>query len=182
MGTITKMNDRTTWTWHREVADVIEAPVEQVFAFLDDPARLTAHMENSSWMMGGGKMNLAFDDGLGRRVGSAMKLAGRAFGLPLSLDEVVTERSPPYRKVWQTVGAPRLWVIAHYRLGFEIDERARGSMMRVFIDYELPTRGFSRWLGRLFGAGYAKWCTSRMLGDARTHFAHGEAPDPQTTR
>ena len=42
---------------------------------------------------------------------------GRILGLKLSLDEVVTERDPPARKVWETVGVPRLLVIGPYRMG-----------------------------------------------------------------
>jgi len=98
-------------------------------------------------------------------------LSGRAFGLDLFLEEAVIERSRPHRKVWQTTGTPRLWVIAHYRLGFEIRAQPDGTWVRVFVDYALPESGFSHWLGLLFGSGYAKWCTRRMLADARARFA-----------
>jgi len=36
----------------------------------------------------------------------------------------------------------------------------------VFIDYQLPPRGFAHGLGRLFGQSYAAWCTKRMTTDA----------------
>jgi len=173
------MTESATFSRHYEVSGLIVAPAERIFDFLDDPARLNSHMSKSSWSMGGGKMNLELDGGHGQRVGSKMKLAGRAFGIPLSLVEIVTERRRPYDKVWQTTGEPRIWVIAHYRLGFEVGARPFGSLVRVFIDYELPARGIAHWLGWLFGSSYAKWCTRRMFGDARAHFVRG-APGSYT--
>ena len=161
----------TTLPRHCEVAGSVAGSAEEVFDFLDDPARLTAHMSRSSWTMGGGRMVLELDAGAGRRVGSVMTLSGHAFGLALDLQEIVIERDAPRRKVWHTTGAPRLWVIAQYRLGFEIDPQTDGSRVCVFIDYALPMTGMGRWLGLLFGSGYAKWCTRRMLDDAREHFA-----------
>ena len=43
----------------------------------------------------------------GRKVGSRIRVAGGAFGLELSVDEVATERNPPFRKVWETTGTPK---------------------------------------------------------------------------
>ena len=161
----------TTLPRHCEVVGLVAGSAEQVFDFLDDPARLTAHMSRSSWTMGGGRMTLELDAGAGRRVGSVMTLSGRAFGLALYLQEIVIERDAPLRKIWETTGAPRLWVIAQYRLGFEIDAQTDGSRVCVFIDYALPTTGIGRWLGPILGSSYAKWCTRKMLGDARANFA-----------
>jgi hypothetical protein len=59
-------------------------------------------------MMGGGKMEVAFDAGLGRAVGSHIRMSGYAFGMPLSLDEVITDYRPPLAKVWETAGEQAL--------------------------------------------------------------------------
>ena len=40
--------------------------------------------------------------------------------------------------------------------GFEITPAGNGSWLRVFIDYTLPERAPTRWLGRLFGRYYAR--------------------------
>jgi hypothetical protein len=55
----------------------------------------------------------------------------------------------------------------------------------VFIDYAFPEQGLARWLGRLFGRYYARWCTRRMVADAVRHFASvgpAGAPDLPAAR
>jgi hypothetical protein len=156
---------------HHEGTAFVDAPADRVFAHVDDHARLSSHMSQSSWMMGGGRMEVELDEGQGRRVGSRIRVAGRVFGVRLSLEEVVIERTPPRRKVWETTVPPRLLVMGHYRMGFEITPEGRGSRLRVFIDYALPDAPTTRWLGYLFAASYARWCTQRMAGDAAKAFA-----------
>ena len=115
-------------------------------------------------------MQVALDADRGRKVGSRILLAGRVFGIRLSVEEVVTERDPPRRKVWETTGSPRLLVIGHYRMGFDLSPRGSESSLRVFIEYALPAKAPARWLGRLLGGYYAGWCTQRMVDDAVRHF------------
>lgn len=158
---------------HDEASAFVEAPAEHVFTLVDDHTRLSSHMSRSSWKMGGGRMDLVMDRDRGRRVGSRIQLSGRVFGFELSVDEVVTEREPPHRKVWETVGIPRLLVIGPYRMGFEVTPTDHGSLLRVFIDYARPEGTVSRWLGRLFGGWYARWCTRRMVIDTVRYFAQG---------
>ena len=99
------------WTRHYDQTVFVPASPPQVFAFADDHSRLSAHLNESSWMMGGGRMSVEADEGYGQAVGSHIRLGGRVLGLRLSLDEVVTRRAPPSHKVWETVGTPRLVVI-----------------------------------------------------------------------
>lgn len=106
--------------YHEEASAVVTARAEQVFAFVDDHAQFSSHMSQSSWMMAGSHMEIALDPDHGQTVGSRIRLSGRLFGIPLSVAEVVTERTPPHRKVWATTASPRLLVIGHYRMGFEI--------------------------------------------------------------
>ena len=115
-------------------------------------------------------METQIDAGRGQKVGSRIRLSGRVFGVELSVEEIVVERDPPRRKVWETTGAPKLLVIGHYRMGFELSAQGNASMLRVFIDYALPESAPARWLGRLFGRFYARWCTQQMVGDAVKHF------------
>jgi hypothetical protein len=153
---------------YQQTAGLSAAPSD-VFDHLDNHAMLSEHMTKRSWMMGGGKMSVWTDGGGGKRAGSHIRMQGRVLGVALSLDEVVTTHEPPRRKVWETVGNPRLLVIGHYRLGFQIQPQPQGSVLTVFIDYHLP--GEHAWLGRLFGGLYARWCVRQMLRSAVRHFA-----------
>lgn len=151
---------------HDESEAEVPASADSVFALVDDHARLSAHMSQPSWRMGGARMDTIVDDGQGQRVGSHIRMTARVLGLRLSLDEVITEREPPTRKAWETVGTPRLLVIGSYRMGFEITPRGNRCLLRVFIDYAWPDRWPNRWLGRMFAGYYARWCTKTMVNDA----------------
>lgn len=155
---------------HFESDVELNAPAEDVFAYLDDHSRLSAHMSRSSWMMAGSRMAIELDPSEGRAVGAIIRLRGRVLGIPLSVEEIVTERKPPLRKVWETTGTPNLLVIGQYKLGYEITSKGKASLLSVFIDYALPDGPFSGLLGGLFGNFYARWCTRRIAGDAARHF------------
>ena len=156
---------------HRyECSAVVPVSMDRLFARIDDHARLSSHMSESSWMMGGGRMEVELDADRGKKIGSRIRLGGRVFGIELSVEEVVTEHDPPRRKVWETTGSPRLLVIGHYRMGFELSPRGGNSALRVFIEYALPAQAPARWLGRLFGSYYARWCTQRMVDDTVQYF------------
>lgn len=155
---------------HYEESLVIPAKVEEIFAFMDDPNHLSSHMNKSSWIMGGGKMETWVDEGKGQKVGSHIKMSGKVFGINLFLDEVVTHHEPPFHKEWQTVGKINLLVIDHYTLGFEIESTGKGSQLRVYIKYDLPKSAKTYLLGLLFGKMYAKWCVKQMLQSSRHHF------------
>lgn len=157
---------------HAEATTFVRATPEQLFAFLDDPERLSAHMNRRSWMTAGARMEVRLDAGRGLVVGSHITLAGRVVGVRLSLDEVVVARNPPRDKTWQTVGEPRLLVIGRYRMGFEVRQE-RGAEVRVWIDYD-PPNGLGRLLGFFFGPVYASWCVHRMIRDARRAFGASE--------
>ena len=167
---------------HAEALAQASASPEQVFAFVDDHARFSSHMSQSSWRMGGGRMIVSLDDHRGQSVGSHIVMSGRVLGLALCIDEVVTERQPPRRKVWETVGTPALLIIGPYRMGFEVSPGDGASSLRVFIDYALPRTWPERWLGRLFSNYYARWCVQRMADDAARHFSSPAASHQLSSR
>lgn len=155
---------------HYEETVFINVISEKIFAFADNHHNFSSHMNKSSWMMGGGKMEIQIDEGEGQKIGSHIKMSGKVFGVSLFLDEVIIERTPPSQKVWETVGKPKLLVIGPYRLGFEISPTDKGSSLRVFIDYDLPQSLSSKWLGFLFGGIYAKWCVRQMTQGVQERF------------
>ena len=67
---------------------------------------------------------------------------GPVFGLPLSLEEAVTERVPPRRKVWETIGRPKL-LLRNYRMGLKsnLNNRARDCVRPALLPEDLPFLG-----------------------------------------
>lgn len=160
----------TRFPLHHETRVKLRAPPDVAFSYLDDFNNLSSHMAKRSTMLMGARMSIKTDALDGRSVGSRVRMAGRMLGMALSLEEVITDRQPPFRKAWETVDVDLL-VIGQYRLGFELSASGDQSDLRVFIDYDLPRKGAGRWLGKALGAAYARWCTARMANDAASHFA-----------
>lgn len=155
------------YAFSRTAEALVTARPAAVFGVLDDPLRLGRHMARPSAMMLGGSMGYALDARGGRAVGSEIRAEGSVLGLRMSVVERVTERDPPRRKVWETVGEPRLIVFGRYRLGFEVLPEGTGSRVRAFVDYDLPRTPLGRALGPLGAPVYARWCLGRMLAEAR---------------
>jgi len=166
------MSSEDQRTYRHRIAEAVQvrAAPSALFDHLDDHESLASHMMQSSSMMVGGAMTFTFDAGRGRTLGSRNGMTGKFLGLALEVSEVVTEREPPYRKAWETIGRPRLLVIGAYRMGFEIEAAGTGSRLTVFIDYDLPPWP-SRLLGLIAGRFYARWCVQSMANDAVRAFA-----------
>jgi len=160
---------------HYEASVAINAPAEDLFAYVDDHARFSSHMSRSSWLMGGGRMEVSTDEGRGQKAGSHIRMSGKVFGVRLFLDEVVTRHDPPRVKTWETVGDLRLLVIGHYRMNIQVEPRDRNSVLHVSIDYDIPPK--NAWLGRLLGKAYAKWCVRQMIKGPQDHFAKRRRAD-----
>ena len=159
------------YSLHEERRVLVDATADRVFAALDNPTRMTSHMSETSWRMGGGKMETVVDTAHGQQVGSHIILRGRAFGIRLFVEEVVTVREPPTRKIWETIGTLRLLTIGSYRMSFEVTPGPAGAELRVGIDYQLPASGIGRVLGCFFGRAYARWCVRQMTASAINLFA-----------
>lgn len=167
------------FSFHHETRTTLRTTVHAAFEHLDDFKKLSGHMEQPSAMMLGSQMQIVTYEGGGRAVGSRVRMSGKVMGIPLSLEEVVTQRDQPHRKAWETVDA-RLLVIGQYRLGFELEPRAGACELRVFIDYDWPTGAIARCAAALFAKSYARWCTERMADDAEKHFAVLDSAARQT--
>ena len=98
-----------SFPFHYESAALANAPVDRVFAYLDDPKALAAHMGESSMMMAGSRMSIDVDADGGRVVGSKIRMQGRMMGIPLSLEEVITERQVPSRKACRPLERRTSW-------------------------------------------------------------------------
>jgi hypothetical protein len=156
-------------TRHYAESRHIAASPSEVFDCIDDHNRFSSHMNKSSLMMGGGQMHTYVDQQQGKAVGSHIKMDGTAFGIFISLDEVVTTHEPPHKKTWETVGVPKLIIIGRYQMTVEIQPEKDGSYLTITIDYDLPT-AFPI-LGKLLSNWYAKWCVRQMLDGTQVYFA-----------
>lgn len=123
------------------IADVATS-ADVLFDYLDDQASLGSHMQKPSMMMLGGRMSYEFDEARGRTVGSVIRMRGNILGLVLSVEEVITERQPPRRKVWETRGPLNFLVIGAYRMGFEIS--APGPGLAAARIHRLRLSGYDR--------------------------------------
>ncbi len=164
-----------SYPFSAEARGLVEAPAEVVFAFLDDQENLSSHMSKPSGMMLGTTMNITMEPDHTKRVGSRFGFRGSLLGVPLKVDEVVTSRTPPSSKTWETTEEPKLWVIGRYGMGFEVVPQGSRSELRVYIGYDRPAGILGGVLGRLFGPAYARWCTRIMVNDAAKHFGHAAA-------
>jgi hypothetical protein len=159
------------YTYKDEAVAEVRAAPQQLFDHLDDQSRLGAHMAKPSMMMMGGRMTYEFDAAKGQAVGSVIRMGGSFLGLTLTVEEVITERTPPIRKTWETIGRPNIIVIDAYRMGFEIvDAGSDRSRVRVFIEYNRPKSFAGMILAPVFAPIYARWCVKRMADDAAARF------------
>jgi hypothetical protein len=165
----------TSYPFSAEARGIVEAPAEDVFAFLDDQENLSSHMSKPSGMMLGTAMKIVMEPDHTRRVGSRFGFTGSVLGIPLRVDEVVTSRTPPSGKTWETTAEPTLWVIGQYGMGFELVPQGPRTGLRVYIRYARPKGLLGRLLGWLLGPAYARWCTSVMVKDAARHFGAAAA-------
>jgi hypothetical protein len=158
-----------------EAVRFIRATAAELFDYLDDHSRLSAHMARRSWRMGWGSMSIELDEARGRAVGSRITLSGTMLGIPLSVESRVVVHDSPLRKTWATVGEPRLLVVGPYEMGFAIAPEAGGCRLNVFIRYCAPAARAARLLASVFGPAYARWCTRMMANDAQRHFERPSA-------
>ena len=159
------------YDYFAEAVAEINASIQTVFDFLDDQSNLSSHMSERSWMMMGSTMDIYMDELHTRSMGSRFGFTGRILGVPLRVDEIVTNREPPTRKTWETTAEPTLWVIGRYEMGLQLTDRDGLARLRVFIRYNLPAGLLQRLLGLAFSRAYGQWCTAKMVNDARRHFA-----------
>ena len=159
---------------HVEATCEVRAQASSVFEYIDQPQRLSAHMERRSWQLGGASMAIETDAEGGRAVGSHIRLAGRMLGIPLYVEGQVVQREPPNLKAWETVSEPHLLVIGRYRMRVNIEARGDLAHVTIAIDYARPANTSTGWLGMLFGPLYARWCVRQMAQDLIRQFGTGK--------
>lgn len=159
------------YPFHFSTKTVLKTTPATAFQHLDDPKKLSTHMEKSSWMMAGSKMDMELDSKQGRDIGSIIQLKGQMMGIPLWVQEAVVQRVPNQLKEWETFGEQKMLIIDQYRMGFKLAEKSGQTELEVYIDYSLPEGPWARKLSLPLAQIYARWCTEKMAKDAAAHFS-----------
>lgn len=161
------MDKKETYEKRYEESMFIPAPAEDVFDYVDDHSNFYSHVIKFSHMVGG-RMDLKFDDGGGKTLGSHIRLSGKVLGKSLSLEEVITKREPPHIKTWETVGTPKFLIVGQYQMDVHIEPQGSGSLLRISLDYDTPPK--SGWLRRILSRVYGKLCAKEMVKVTRDYF------------
>jgi hypothetical protein len=72
------------------------------------------------------------------------------------------------KKVWRTIGEPRLLIIASDEMRVAVEPQPpASSRLTISIVYELPRSGFWRIVGLVLARSYSRWCLRRMCRDTK---------------
>lgn len=148
---------------------MINAPADQVFAYVDDMRNLSRHMSESPTMpMMGSKLNLEIVTPEPTGVGATYRYTGKMFGLVLDFSEAVTTYIAGREKIWHTIGNPQLLILRDYQMRVLVEPVTPAtSKLTISIDYELPKAGGWRIAGWLLGDAYSRWCLSGMVDGSK---------------
>lgn len=145
----------------------IRAPVEKVFAFMDDLAKTGMHMSERSMMMMGSKLKLEHTSGPEKGEGAVFRWSGKVAGLPVDFTEAVFRWKENEEKIWETVGSPQMIILGWYRMRLSTKPGGEGTSVSLEIEYAPPKGFFYRLLYLGLAGWYANWCLSKMLGDTK---------------
>jgi Polyketide cyclase / dehydrase and lipid transport len=100
----------------------IRAPAEIVFSHIDDIRNLGWHMtKQSSVALMGSRLRLKMLSEQATGLGATYRYSGMMLGLSIDFSESVTKYVPPRKKVWRTIGDPRLVIIASYEMRVAVE-------------------------------------------------------------
>jgi hypothetical protein len=98
-------------------------------------------------------------------------------GLTIDFSETVTAYEPGRKKVWHTIGKPRLLIIDAYEMQVLVDSvHSSAARLTIGIDYTLPTRPIWRLAGWLLAGAYSRWCLDSMVAGAKRDLEAEAAP------
>ena len=147
---------------------LIRSTPEKVFAQMDDFSKTGMHMNESSMMMMGSKLNLEQLSINPTGVNAKYRWYGRMMGMTMDFCEIVTKWQPPVLKEWETVGEAQIIIMSWYRMWFEIAPAENGSKAKLSISYLPPKQWYYKILSFLFAGWYCNWCLNNMLNDSKS--------------
>lgn len=149
---------------------IINAPLEIVFARMDDLSKTGMHMSNSSMMMMGSKLMLEQLPGPSQGLGASFHWSGSVMGMPIDITETVTKWVVNKEKIWETIGTPKIIILGWYRMILKTEAVKEGTEASLQIDYTKPRGAFRIILYYLLSHWYCNWCLNNMLNDTKIHF------------
>lgn len=150
-------------TKHLSNQIIVQASPAEVFSRLDDMTEIGKHMTESSMPLMGSKLKFAILSPNETDIGATYRYYGKIMGLTLDITEVVRRYKLNEEKFWETIGEPKIIIMSHYVLGFQLKPTTGGTQATFSIDYEIPQRGLGKVLGILLSNWYAHWCLRMML-------------------
>jgi hypothetical protein len=158
----------SSWPFHLSQFVEIQASPQVVFDFMDDVHKAGWHMEQSSMPMMGSKMQIETLSKNQTGVGATYRWTGKVLGLPIDFSETVVKWENGRKRIWRTIGVPKIIIIGQYEMSFLVEPTKTGSRLSVSIDYELPKPIFWKFAGWLLAGWYSKWCLGNMCQDAKS--------------
>lgn len=159
-----------SWRHTAQETVVVPAPPARVFAWIDRPENTGLHMSRPSLAMLGGSLRVEQLSPHPTGVGATYRSWGRVLGVRIDFTTTVTAWLPDKEKIWRTIEAPRLVVLGDFQMRFTLTRRDGDTNLLLAIDYNVPSQGLARVLGRALAAPYVRWCLRRMARDTRLAF------------
>ena len=148
---------------------IINSSPEKVFAQMDDFSKTGMHMNESSIMMMGSKLNLEQLSINPTGVGAKYRWYGRMLGMRIDFSEAVTKWQSPILKEWEIIGNAKIIIMSWYRMWFEIISSENGTIAKISISYLPPKEWYFKILSFLFAKWYCNWCLNNMLQDSKNN-------------
>jgi hypothetical protein len=148
---------------------VINAPVEEVFAYMDNIGNTGMHMMKNSSMMMGSKLQLEqlSENAIGQN--ATFRWYGKMLWLKMDFTVVVTNWIKDQKKTWETVGVASMIILGWYRMELILTPKENTTNAELSIQYTKPEGFFYMMLSLLLSSFYANWCLANMLNDSKRH-------------
>jgi len=152
---------------------LINSSPEKVFSYMDDINHTGMHMTKSSMPMFGSKLELKQVSINPTGLDAAHRWFGRIMGFRMDFTVKVTKWIKDKEKMWETIGKPKLIIMAWYRMHLFLTPKDRSTLVELSISYTKPKSFFYRILSFLLAGWYCKWCLQNMLSDSKKNLERG---------
>ncbi|HET9137022.1 MAG TPA: SRPBCC family protein [Candidatus Kapabacteria bacterium] len=149
---------------------IIKAPVEQVFAYMDNIGNTGMHMMKNSSMMMGSKLKLDQLSENATGPNATFRWYGKMLWFKMDFTVLVTKWIKDREKSWETIGSARMIILGWYRMQLILTPIENTTKAELSIQYIKPEGFFYKILSLLLSSYYASWCLSNMLNDSKHYF------------